>query len=56
MDSFLNKPHLLADEVHPNDLGYRVITDLFLNKQSRSTHIRAVGQNGKGVMPWEFEE
>ncbi|EIJ78452.1 lipolytic protein G-D-S-L family [Bacillus methanolicus PB1] len=33
MDSFLNKPHLLADEVHPNDLGYKVITDLFLNKQ-----------------------
>jgi lysophospholipase L1-like esterase len=33
MDSFLNKPHLLADEVHPNDLGYRIITDLFLSKQ-----------------------
>jgi lysophospholipase L1-like esterase len=33
MNAFLNKPHLLADEVHPNDLGYRVITDLFLSKQ-----------------------
>ncbi|MFC3885922.1 GDSL-type esterase/lipase family protein [Bacillus songklensis] len=32
LDSFLNKPHLLADEVHPNDLGYKVITDLFLTK------------------------
>jgi lysophospholipase L1-like esterase len=30
MDSFLNQPHLLADEVHPNDLGYKVLTDLFL--------------------------
>jgi lysophospholipase L1-like esterase len=36
MDSFLNKPHLLADEVHPNDLGYKVITDLFLSKQKLS--------------------
>ncbi|WP_180954804.1 GDSL-type esterase/lipase family protein [Bacillus sp. V3-13] len=36
MDSFRNKPHLLADEVHPNDLGYRVITDLFLNEQKFS--------------------
>ncbi|MDQ0217856.1 hypothetical protein ELQ35_13800 [Peribacillus cavernae] len=33
MDTFLNKPNLLADEVHPNDLGYMVLTDLFLNKQ-----------------------
>ena len=31
-ESFLNKPHLLADEVHPNDLGSRVLADLFLNK------------------------
>lgn len=38
MDSFLNKPHLLADEVHPNDLGYRVITDLILNKQKLAVH------------------
>jgi lysophospholipase L1-like esterase len=36
MDSFLNKPHLLADEVHPNDLGYKVITDLVLSKQKLS--------------------
>jgi lysophospholipase L1-like esterase len=36
MDSFLNKPHLLVDEVHPNDLGYKVITDLFLSKQKLS--------------------
>ncbi|MET3697596.1 lysophospholipase L1-like esterase [Bacillus oleivorans] len=32
MGSFLNKPHLLADEVHPNDLGYKVLANLFLNK------------------------
>ncbi|WP_408011178.1 GDSL-type esterase/lipase family protein [Pseudalkalibacillus sp. A8] len=33
MDSFLNKPYLLADEVHPNDQGYKIITDLFLGNQ-----------------------
>jgi lysophospholipase L1-like esterase len=26
--NFLNRPHLLADEVHPNDLGHDVIADL----------------------------
>ncbi|RAK21172.1 lysophospholipase L1-like esterase [Anoxybacillus vitaminiphilus] len=36
IDSFLNKPYLLADEVHPNDLGYKVIADLFLSKQKLS--------------------
>ncbi|AMA73125.1 MULTISPECIES: SGNH/GDSL hydrolase family protein [Aneurinibacillus] len=32
---FLNKPHLLADVVHPNDLGYETITHLFLEKRNK---------------------
>lgn len=32
---FLNKPHLLADEIHPNDLGYEVIANLFVEKSNR---------------------
>ncbi|MBP3040946.1 hypothetical protein J9303_15770 [Bacillaceae bacterium Marseille-Q3522] len=34
MEALSSRPHYLSDEVHPNDLGYHVLTDLFLTKHN----------------------
>jgi lysophospholipase L1-like esterase len=34
-DHFLNKPFLLADEVHPNDLGYQTLFDLIIQYKKK---------------------
>ena len=34
-DHFLNKPFLLADEVHPNDLGYQTLFDLIIEHKRK---------------------
>lgn len=34
-DHFKLRPHLLADEIHPNDNGYRKMSELFLMKRQQ---------------------
>ncbi|GAB7386558.1 GDSL-type esterase/lipase family protein [Bacillaceae bacterium] len=55
LPSFLNKPHLLADEVHPNDLGYKILSDLFVQKMQEFM-AKVSGEQPEAILQGKFTD